>query len=144
MNLSSMTLAGASALGLMLMTLTGCGGGVDPKAPKAAITGGVHGKVTHAGQPVTEGQVIFTNLTLKTDVVGDLAAEGAYSATNLPEGNYSVRVAPKPVVPAMVANAPPVTPADPANIPKKYRVAQTSGLTTAIKKGDNTFDIKVD
>lgn len=143
MRVSRLTWAGASALCLMLVTLTGCSG-TDPNAPEPAITGNVHGKVTHQGAGVTEGQIVFTNLTLKTDVVGELGADGAYTATNLPEGDYAVRVTPKPVVPSMDPKVPTPKPADPANIPKKYRNAQTSGLTMEIKQGDNTFDAKID
>jgi hypothetical protein len=138
-----LTLAGASALCLMVVTLAGCGG-EDPNAPKPAITGNVSGKVAYKGAGVTEGQVVFTNLKLRTDVVGELGAEGAYKATNLPEGDYSVRVTPLPVKPSMDPKVPTPKPADPANIPKKYRAAQSSGLKTAIKKGENTFDITLE
>lgn len=140
--LNRFTLASSVALSLIVAVLSGCGGG-DPNAPPPAVTGNVHGKVTYKGAPVTDGQVVFTSLAMKTEVVGELTVDGSYRATNLPQGDFAVRVTAKPAVPSMDLKAPKPKPADPANIPKKYRNAKSSGLHASINRGDNNFDISM-
>lgn len=120
--------------------LAGCEG---PSAKPPSVFGNVQGKVVYKGEPVTEGMVIFFNKTLKSDVEAKLGAGGAYSATNLPLGNYAVTVRPLPVMTSMDASKPSEPPKDPANIPKKYRSMETSGFEKKIAKGDNTFDIEM-
>lgn len=125
-------------LSLVLPLMLGCQGG-STEVP--ATVGGISGTVTFNDQPVTEGQVVFRNVELNTEVVGNLDAEGKYSATGVVVGKALVSVRPLPPPTTMDATQPPAP--DPANIPKKYRDPKTSGLELEVTEGAMTFDIQM-
>ncbi|WP_437229631.1 carboxypeptidase-like regulatory domain-containing protein [Planctomicrobium sp. SH661] len=129
----------AALLGLTLLLASGCGAAASRE--EKATVGGISGKVTFEGKPVTEGQVVFTNSEINTEVPGNLDAQGNYSVNGVVVGEALVSVRPLPPPTSMDVNAPKVKPADPADIPKKYRSAKTSGLKLQVEKGAMTFDI---
>jgi hypothetical protein len=149
-----MTLKGslALALPLCLVVVFGCG---DRKNPNAAST--VSGKVTYKDAPVSGG-----NITFKPEKEGPvyfrpLAADGTYSLTDVPAGNYVVTIETESINPSRKkptygragVGAPPAEPI-PASavtsagtyvkIPAKYADVKTSGLKATLggdKKGQD-------
>jgi len=147
----------ALPLGLLLLALAGCQGDSSPfKGPK----GTVNGKVTYNGNPLPAGcSIVFMHQEKSLPATGSIGADGSYSLQmgGKPEvmaGAYKVSLSP----PASAA----ATGADPSNpeaykafmmgkgakpaeekppFPKKYQMADTSGLTFTVKEGPNTFDI---
>ena len=85
--------------------------------------------------PVKAGQVVFTNTDPKAPKPNSVTVpftEGSYAAGALTTGTYNVHVLPPAAGPA---------PAKTDEIPEKYRKAESSGLSTTVKAGTNTFDI---
>ena len=121
---------------LLCLWAAGCA-----EAPPAV--GLVSGKVTYNGAPVTEGQVAL--IDRETGVAGGatLGPDGAYKVdAPLTIGTYSVIVQPPPL-PMPEQGKPPPQMKEYPNIPPKYREVDTSGLTTAVLEGENTFDIEM-
>jgi len=124
--------------GLALILAIGCGA---KSSQEKATVGGISGKVTFGGEPVTEGQVVFRNTQLNTDVVGVLDESGAYSVSGVVVGKSLVSVQPLPPPSTMDITAPKPKPANPENIPKKYRSPTTSKLEIEVGQGNATFNI---
>lgn len=129
----------AVALGLAFF---GCGSG--------EARGRVTGAVTFQGKPVTEGIVIFSSSEKGVHMTAKLKPEGSYEiitakGAGLTVGNYRVAVCPPPPeLASLTVNGPaPVAKTYP-NIPPKYRDQATSGLTLAVKQGENQFDIAME
>ncbi|MDB5339162.1 MAG: hypothetical protein JWN70_4781 [Planctomycetaceae bacterium] len=117
--------------------LAGCSAA---SAPPAGTFGNVMGKVKFKGQPVKEGQVVFQDAAGSPPATAFVGHDGMYVMTGpgggLKPGTYAVTVTPLPAP----AGKPP---ADPADIPKKYRDKATSGLTYELKEGASTYDIEL-
>jgi len=121
------------------LLLAGCSGGKDTKA------GVVEGKVTVDGAPANSGSVVF-NVNGQS-ISGQIKPDGTYKAVGVPAGAAQVSVTPPPKMPG----PPPATKdmpgsdqvAKPVPIPAKYQDAKTSGLSTTIKGGNNTYNVEL-
>lgn len=149
----------ASSLGLLLLALGGCRG---DSLPFQGPTGTVKGKVTCNGNPVPAGcDIVFMHQQKSLPATATTGADGSYSLQmggkpGILAGAYKVSLTP----PAKEAAAAP----DPSNpeaykafmtgkapkaaeekppFPKKYQVAETSGLTYTVEEGENTIDIEL-
>jgi hypothetical protein len=147
------------SLVLVLLTLAGCDSG----------TGAVTGRVTFQGKPVVFGSVVMVGADNKL-VSGPLDAEGRYAINGVPLGTVQVAVvSPNPAPPRRLPRrllkrreemfklqeekkdvqdspAPAVPKVDSSKwfpLPKQYELADTSGITTTIYSGENTFDIEL-
>jgi hypothetical protein len=121
-------------LGQVWITTTGCGSGDGPARYK------ITGKVTYQGQPVEEGQIAFEDPTAGQVNSSPLGAGGSYS-TELPAGNFRVSVAPPQVEVKSGPDSPPdLVPKKVNNIPRKYWVQESSGLSAQVAKDKRSFD----
>jgi hypothetical protein len=112
----------------------GCG--QADKFPRYKISG----KVTYQSQPVEEGTITFEDPTTGQVNSGALGSGGAYS-TELPPGGFKVSVSPPLVETKGTGDSPPdMIPKKVNNIPKKYWVQETSGLSADISKDKRSFD----
>jgi hypothetical protein len=108
--------------------------------------GKVRGHVTLDGRPVSQGLVLFSNRTKGVHILATLDNTGDYELQmaqgfGLPLGTYQVAVNPPVPTPPM-PGAPPPPPIDSTIvIPAQYLQPETSGLTTTVEPGENTFDI---
>jgi hypothetical protein len=129
----------------------------------------VTGRVTFRGKPVVSGSVVMLGADNKL-VSCPLDAEGRYALNDFPLGTVQVAVvSPNPNPPLRlprrllkrrekeiklleekkdVKDSPaPAAPKVDSNkwfpLPKQYELADTSGITTTIHSGDNTFDIEL-
>lgn len=119
---------------LLTLTMTGCG-------QKAVETGALGGKVTFDDTPVTTAKVQVQNES-GAAFVANTNSEGKYSiSTPLPVGKYTAIVVPNDEPPPAGSTEAPPKPKEFKDIPEKYRQLKTSGLTTTVNKGSNTFDI---
>lgn len=146
-------------LSVVMLTLTGCGGG--PDLPDTYPASGV---VTLDDKPVEGAIVTFypekgrqaigeTNgsgeFTLTTFNTGDGAVEGSFKVAILPPTDLSVdyTATGEDVAPAGLTadgSAEAVPDVDESVIPVKYQSADKSGLTyTVTAGGENKFDIKL-
>ena len=129
---------------LCSVLLAGCGGPAN-RGPVWTATG----TVTHQGDPVTEGTVVFLHADGGYAASAALDSEGKYTMQSgdrgKPAGAYRVSVVPAevPFEPTDIDDQPP-PPANPENIPQQYRDPNTSGLTADVKPGENTFDFALD
>ena len=118
----------------VLISTLGCGAG--DKNPRYKITG----KVTYQGQPVEEGTITFEDPATGQVNSSPLSSGGVYSL-DLPVGDYKVSVSPPLVEVKSTADTPPdMLPKKVNNIPKKYWILESSGLTAQIAKDKRTFD----
>jgi hypothetical protein len=142
---------------LILFTLTGCSSG----------TGEVKGRVTFRGKPVVSGSVVLLGADNKVVSV-PLDAEGRYAVNGVPLGTVQVAVvspnpAPRRRLPRRLLDRvekqsklseeknnskdSPTSAAPKAEsskwfpLPQQYELADTSGITTTVYNGENTFDI---
>jgi hypothetical protein len=142
---------------LILFGLTGC----------SSATGEVKGRVTFRGKSVVSGSVVLLGADNKV-VSGPLDAEGRYAVYGVALGTVHVAVvSPNPAPRRRLPRAflervekesklleeennlndspPPTAPKVDSSkwfpLPKQYELADTSGITTTIYSGENTFDI---
>ena len=134
-----------SGSGLVITTfaclvMMGCGGGAGPAGPATNAT--VTGKVTKGGQPVTNATISFEKPGFGA-WGGPVGADGTYTVT-IAAGDYGVSVTPAASGPASMSNDG-KTPKDSGGqtIPQKYWLATSSGVTTTVNEGDNTFDLEL-
>jgi hypothetical protein len=132
--------AGVAAAVALAVGPAGCGGG----------TADVSGKVTYKGKPVTSGSVVFVGAD-GVAVAADIKPDGTYAATGVATG--AVKVAVSSPNPAAAAAEPggrgrgpaPAKPASPpagwVALPAKYGSPDSSGLSTDLTPGPNTYDI---
>lgn len=100
----------------------------------------ISGKVTYQSKPVEEGTITFEDPATGQVNSGTLGSGGAYS-TELPPGSFKVSVTPPLVETKGTGDSPPdMVEKNVANIPKKYRRQETSGLTADVAKDKRTFD----
>lgn len=106
----------------------------------------VSGTVTFQGQPVEKGEITFNPTDATGQVNSSLLGSGGSYSTELPAGNYKVNIAPPLVEVKGAADTPPDNLPDPSvkNIPKKYWVQETSGLSAQVAndKREFSFDLK--
>jgi hypothetical protein len=140
------TFAWGPALSLIAaMVLSGCSGSTTYTYD--GPTGQLKGKVTHKGQPVTEGQVVLTSV--RGPAVGDIGTDGAYELSyegspDIPAGMYKVCVLPPKAATAATGDEDAAATVDNPQIPKKYQLAATSELTVTVKEGENSpFNIEM-
>ena len=146
LNSSRRTVLGASVLALLSVACIGCGGGSDDLG-----TGAVSGKVTHDGQPVTGGSVMFTPISTTPGkqltgkpAAGEVGADGRFTLTTYATndgaavGKHNVIYSPPAVTidekEHKEGSEPPKSPlAD--LVPSKAEVE--------VKSGSNTIDIEL-
>jgi hypothetical protein len=117
--------------------LTGCNSAKD---------GTVQGKVTVDGTPANGGFVVFTPSGGGQGISGIIQADGTYRAVEVPLGQVKVSVTPPPKA---TGTAPPIAGMEPPGgaagkpvpIPPKYAAPNTSGLSTTVTGGTNTYDV---
>ena len=124
------------AIGLVL---SGCGGSHEKPWPVA-------GKVTFRGKPVSAGTIRFSNADKGIDMTADLHPDGAYEVTmargvGLPAGTYQVVIMPPQLTVPLGPIEQPLKRREYRDIPAKYRLPSTSGLTLVVKPASNRFDL---
>jgi hypothetical protein len=122
---------------LAVVLVAGCGS----SDPLARYT--VSGKVSFQGKPVEEGTITFEDPAAGQSNSSPLAAGGAYSL-ELPAGDFRVSVSPPLVETKAGPDSPPdMVPKNVKNIPKKYRVGETSQLSAKVAPGALSFDFEL-
>jgi hypothetical protein len=118
------------AIGLLGLTIVGCGEKTDPTLMK------IGGVVKFAGQPLSTGIVNFYSAQSGCGTAM-IDSRGHYSL-NLHLGTYQVAVIAKDGVDTLDEKLRPV----PARslIPQKYFDISTSGLTTTVEQGKSQID----
>jgi hypothetical protein len=123
--------------------------------------GDVHGKVNYQGRPVIYGSVVLIGSD-DVPIIGQINTDGTYAVVGVLAGAVRVAVvSPDPARPrspdkpqpgdrvskVLRTKPRPVAPEVDRSkwfpLPKQYELADTSGLTTTIHEGDNTFDIEL-
>jgi len=129
----------AAALAAFVFGLSGCGGAREKLWP-------VSGKVTFRGKPVAAGTIRFSNPQSGIDMTARLNSDGVYEVVmargvGLPEGTYQVAIMPPRVDIPVGSTAKPPKPPACLDIPERYRLLSTSGLTRTVKPHHNRFDV---
>jgi len=142
--------------------IVGCDSGGSNKQFPAKVTG----KITYNGNAIKAGTIAFLPAGGSAPLKFSISADGSYNAPDLPEGPMTVTVETESVNPAQKQHTyggkggkgPPggkgpssylpegaVTAAPDlyVKIPAKYADPAKSGLSTTLKKGTQTFDIKL-
>jgi len=118
----------------LCVLVAGCGSGDKLARYK------IEGQVAFRSQPVEEGTITFENPETGQVDSAELGKGGGYSVT-LPAGQYKVSVSPPLVETKGTGDSPPdLVPKKVANIPKKFWVQETSGLTAEVDKGKQKYD----
>ena len=133
--------------------------------------GDVHGQVKYQGKVVSQGSVVMVGDNRKP-IVGRIETDGTYCVPGVPAGVVRIAVlSPRPGGALNSLRRGPVNEKGPASfvskiraqtiqkdatgmtakaersrwfpLPKEYEDPDTSGLTTEIHRGDNTFDIEL-
>jgi hypothetical protein len=120
--------------------------------------GTVDGKITVDGRPVNSGRVLFRSADEKHVVFAYIGPEGAYRALDVPSGPMNVWVTPptkmerakmqrkgraKKGDTSEAPEVPEVPIVSFVPIPQKYQDPTTSGLTTTVQPGPNTYNIEM-
>ena len=121
------------AAALAAMTALGCG----------RDRGDVSGRVTFQSQPVTEGEIVFSDPEYGTYYASPLDSKGEYTVVTkegkgLWVGDYQVSIVPPRDDPP-VGTSPPPRP-KPFVVPQKYWSAQTSGLKASVASKNESFN----
>ncbi len=129
---------------IALSSAAGCGLGLDGCD--------VQGRVTYQGKPVGYGTVLVADDQGKT-VSTTLDPDGHYAATGVKAGTVRFAVVtsgPSGTVPPSNRKSETGSTAAPKSdskqrvaVPKQYANPESSGLTTVINRGSNTFDIEL-
>jgi hypothetical protein len=118
-----------------LCVAAGCGGG--PSKPSATVSG----EVLFEGKPVEAGMVNFESPATGMATQAPLRSGSFQFPQPVPLGSYKVSIAPPPDPPPVPGQTQP--PADPKDIPKKYRSITTSDLTAEVKSGGAPFKFEL-
>ena len=147
--------------GLVIALVEGCGAG----------QGDIHGQVKYQGKVVSRGSVVMVGGD-RRPLVGRIESDGTYSLKGVPAGLVRIGVlSPSPGAAANSLRRAPQNRKGPADLkakfgsqvahgeepgtaanaargkwfplPSEYEDPDTSGLTTEIRRGDNTFDIEL-
>ena len=130
------------ALAVLGFLLLGCNEAREKLYP-------VSGKVTFQGKPVLAGMIRFSYPQAGIDMTANLR-DGAYEVVmahgaGLPEGTYLVAILPPrweiPMPPPGKPVGPPPTPPVYPDIPAKYHLPSSSGLTLTVVPRANVFDV---
>lgn len=118
--------------------LPGCGS-------SGPATATVEGTITYNNQPVTEGNVIYENAERGLAYVAPLDAAGHYLLKEVLLADYKVCIRPiEPKGPDETGGGVGVLPtaagADPANIPKEFRSAQTTRMKATVVEGSTPLN----
>jgi hypothetical protein len=126
-------LTAALVVGLLTVGCTG-GGGSAPKK-----TGTVSGKVMFGDKGVENGVVNLEGVGTGTAASAPIK-DGVFTFPSPVEvGQYKVSIAPPPEQPPVPGKTAP--PADPKDIPAKYRSIKTSEIPAVeVKEGENKFE----
>jgi len=119
-------------VGYVAAGVTGCGGNTGPKMQK------VSGKVTFAGEPVQDGQVVFKRATDQKEWSG-MIKDGAYEVS-CEAGDMKVEITASKVIEGKfdtTSNPGFKEPLRMMYIPKKYNTDTT--LTAKVDAGSTTF-----
>jgi hypothetical protein len=155
-----MTLKGALvlALPLCLVVAIGCDK-ANPHAPAS-----VSGKVTYKGEPVTGGTITFHPKTEGPSPTTTINADGTYTITDSPAGDFTVTVETESINPSKKApqypgagkaggattsspmpGSPPTAAAGKyVKIPQKYADPKTSTLTAKLGAGKQTVNFTLE
>lgn len=129
----------ASCVLLFAMGISGCGG-----EQNGDVVGDVAGRITVAGEPLTEGSLAFLNTKTGRSGSSKIGADGSYAISNLLVGTYQVLILPPPMPPPQLDRRAPLP--DRSGFPMNYRTESMSKLTAAVKEGDNEavdFDLQL-
>jgi hypothetical protein len=126
--------------GVALLALTGVG---------CLSRGNVSGKVTFKGKPVVFGTVLIHGRDGLRQ--GNIERDGSYTVRGVKVGDARISVnSPNPKGIQLYPNKNPKFKQEPYPdvpgwfaIPKKYEDVASSGLTTTVRGGSNTFDIEL-
>lgn len=114
--------------------------------------GTVHGKVSTAGLPVSQGSILFENTFAGVSTLASLEPDGSYrvrthAEAGLPVGKYHVAVTPQRISTGtmpLAGSEPKIPPKIVTSIPPKYHLIKTSPLFAEVKEGENppfNFDL---
>jgi hypothetical protein len=132
---------------LALIVVTGCGGEAGPR------TVAVRGIVTYNGKPLTKGEVVFAPVdpTKSKGATAAIGTDGRFtpstnrSGDGLMVGDYRITVT-SYVVDTL--NTPPPELAKLKDgglaIPKRYTIAEQSGLTATISSADSGKELRLE
>lgn len=135
MSFSLRTPLGLLGCGLLVL-IAGCG---EAEEPKYEVTG----VVQYDGTPVTEGTILFEDLTTGAAVSTPLTSEGKYEV-ELPKGNYKVTVTPPTVEIPATANSPASeTWKQVKNIPDNVRHIESSHLSAEVNSDMTEYDFEL-
>lgn len=142
------------ALFCMLPLLAACGVSESELAESGAT---LTGTITHKGTPIEFAMVIVQSKDGAQSAVGKVNDDGKYSVSNCPIGEVLVGVntdagrgefTSKTMQQNSAALDPKaskkITSPTFIEVPKKYFDPATSGLTTTIKAGENSYDLVCD
>jgi hypothetical protein len=123
-----------------LVVLPGCG--------SSEAVGKLSGRVTFQGVPVSEGLIVFSNPAQGAHMKVELRPGGDYvvkrfGTEGVPLGKYQVWITPPLLDAPMGPAREPPRIREYQNIPKKYRDANTSGLTLTVEEGENLFYVNM-
>lgn len=121
---------------LVGLVAAGCTGGDGTKPKK---TGTVSGKVTFADKGVETGVVNLEGVGTGAAATAPITNGEFKFETRVEVGQYKVSISPPPEKPPVPGQTAP--PADPKDIPKKYRSIKTSDIPPVeVKEGENKFE----
>ncbi len=124
---------------LVVTSILAVGCSTGDRNPRYKVTG----KVTFQGPPVEEGTITFENPEAGQVNSSPLGSGGSY-ALDLPAGTYKVSVSPPLAETKGTSDSPPdLVPKKVNNIPKKYWVQESSGLSAEISKDKRSFDFEL-
>lgn len=134
----------AVAVGLLIGAISGCSESVE--RPRTFPVGG---KVTYNGQPVPKGTVTFQP-DRGDPAVGEIQSDGTYQLSTFAKGDgavpghYKVFIVANTADPTKIPGSTPGWTPPKDLVPKKYNVAETSGLEATVSedKKEINFDLK--
>ncbi|MCC7422679.1 MAG: hypothetical protein IT428_20560 [Planctomycetaceae bacterium] len=128
-----------TAMLLIGLLVTGCTSG-DGSKPKK--TGTVSGKVTFSEKGVENGVVNLEGVGTGAAASAPIKDGEFTFPTPVEVGQYKVSISPPPEQPPVPGQTAP--PADPKDIPAKYRSIKTSDIPPVeVKEGENKFDFSL-
>lgn len=133
---SSLNISRLTAALLIGLVAVGCTDGGSSKPKK---TGTVSGKVTFADKGVETGVVNLEGMGTGAGATAPITNGEFKFATPVEVGQYKVSISPPPEQPPVPGKTAP--PADPKDIPAKYRSIKTSDIPQVeVKEGENKFE----
>lgn len=119
------------------LAMTGCS---QPAGPEMIS---ISGTVSFEGSPVEAGHINFFDQSSGMGGQGQLSPGGKYQA-EVPAGTYDVSVTPNMVMVDSGPNSPPSEEYEKVNnIPVRYHVGASSGLTATVSSDKTTHDFNM-